>query len=141
MSGGKTTSKKLKLAERRQRAIALRKSGATFDQIAAVISREFAEPSYGKPQAYRDVKGVLETIEQQTSEEMATWRRLESERLDMASLAIARQVQAGDLQAIDRWIKLIDARAKLWGLNLPPAARPTNQAAASAIELELISKS
>lgn len=140
MAGGKASEKKIKLAERRQRAIALRKSGATFRAIAAVIVKDFPDfPNYTESMAAKDVRYMLDEINEQALEDAEALRRLESERLDMATLAIARQVQAGDLQAIDRWIKLVETRAKLWGLNLPPTDRPTNQETATAIELELIS--
>jgi hypothetical protein len=139
LAGGRASEKKVKLAERRQRAIALRKAGASYRAIAQAIVKDFPDfPNYTESMACKDVHSVLEELNDQALEDAEIMRRLESERLDLASMAIARQVQAGDLQAVDRWIKLIEARAKLWGLHLPPADRPINQDSATAIELELI---
>jgi hypothetical protein len=45
---------------------------------------------------------------------------LELERLDMATRAIAHQVEKGSLRAIDRWLRIMDRRAKLLGLDKAP---------------------
>ncbi|MEX0272604.1 hypothetical protein AB3R30_26180 [Leptolyngbyaceae cyanobacterium UHCC 1019] len=127
------------LAERRQRAIVLRKAGATYEQIATVIAREFAEfRNYSRSMAFRDVRDVLQHIEDSCFEEAAIMRRLESERLDMAMFAIHERVEEGNLYAIDRWIAIIAAQCRLWGLNLPPAERPIAETTTSEIELKLI---
>jgi hypothetical protein len=139
MAGGKASAAKVKLAERRQRAMELRKAGATFRAIAEMVANEFAEfPKYNPSMAAKDVRYLLDELNAQALEDAETMRRMETERLDLATLAIAMQVQAGNLQAIDRWIKLSDARAKLWGLYLPPAERLIQQETATAIELEII---
>jgi hypothetical protein len=138
--GGKASPKKLKLAERRDRAIVLRQQGETFEQIANKIAREFPYdfPDYNKSMAFKDVMHEFQALHQQNLEEVEALRQLESERLDKALLAIAQRVEEGNLQAIDRWLKIIHQRCLLWGLYLPATERPKAEAAPTGIELEII---
>jgi len=98
--------------DREAQALELRKAGASFPAIgqALGISDEGARKA---------VSRALARIAQQTDEAAAELRALELERLDMAQLAIARQVQQGNFGAIDRWIRLSERRAKLLGLDAP----------------------
>jgi hypothetical protein len=139
MVGGKASPKKLMLAERRQRAIVLRKAGAPYEQIATVIAREFSEfPNYSRSMAFRDVRDVLQQIQDDCFETAAIMRRLQSERLDMALVAVHDRAMSGDLYAIDRWLAIIVVQCRLWGLNLPPAERPIAETTTSEVELQLI---
>ena len=44
---------------------------------------------------------------------------LECERLDVALLAIAAKVQAGEIDAVHAWVRLCESRRKLLGLDAP----------------------
>jgi hypothetical protein len=138
VAGGKASEAKIKLAERRQRAITLRKAGASFRAIATQIAREFENPKYDESQAARDCYHSLNELSALSVEQAEAMRQLESERYDLVLMAIARQVQAGDLQAIDRWLKTVRHRCELWGLSLPPAERPKQEGGPTGIELEII---
>jgi hypothetical protein len=140
LAGGKASEKKLKLAERRHRAAALRKSSIPFRSIAKAIASEFPDdfPNYDESMAWKDVRHILKYLNDQALEDVALMRRMEDERLDVAAMAIARQVQAGDLQAIGKWLQIIERRCKMWGLDLPPADRPIADTTTSEIELQLI---
>ena len=119
MAGGKAAAKKLELAERRQTALSLRKSGASFRAIAAHISTIPGNEGYSEGRAHADVSACLKEINEKTSLDTEEYRSLELERLDTAQLAIAKKVQAGDLGAIDRWLRLSERRSKLLGLDAP----------------------
>lgn len=139
MAGGKASPEKARLTDRRQKAFALRKAGATFRAIAAQIASEFEQPKYNESLASKDIKYVLSELAELSLADAEEFRQMELERLDSAQIAIAAQVQAGDLYAIDRWIRIIEVRCKLLGLNLPAADRPAREETTGEIELQLIS--
>jgi hypothetical protein len=106
------------LAERRTLAIELRRDGLSYQGIAEVIRQDprFSD-RYSDSTAMEDCHHVLHQLNQKCMTSMADLRELELQRLDMAAFAIADQVKAGHLGAIDRWIRSIDQRCKLLGLN------------------------
>jgi hypothetical protein len=138
VAGGKASEAKIKIADRRNRAISLRKAGASFRAIATQIAAEFDLPKYDYTQAAKDCYHCLNELAALSAEEAEALRQLESDRLDMVLMSIARQVQAGDLQAIDRWLKAVSQRCVLFGLNMTPAERPKAEQGATGIELEII---
>ncbi len=138
MAGGKASPEKARLVERRQKAFALRKAGATFRAIALQVALEFQQPKYNEALASRDVAHVMTYLITLSMADAEEFRQMELERLDVAQIAIARQVQAGDLFAIDRWIRLIETRCKILGLYLPAAERPAREETTGEIELQLI---
>ncbi len=109
--GTKTTPKKIDIAERREKALELRKMGHTIRDIAEQLDIAVST-------AHEDISATLKELHQKTIESGETLRELELQRLDMALHAIALQVASGDLGAVDRWIKLSERRAKLLGLDL-----------------------
>lgn len=119
MAGGKASSRKVAIAERSAKALQLRKTGASYRAISKAIRVEFDLPTYSEAQAHRDVSKELERIGKKTSLDAHKVRTLELERLDTYLLAIARDVQAGDLSAIGRALDIASRRAKLLGIDAP----------------------
>jgi len=119
MAGGKAAAAKLAIIERRQSALSLRKSGASYRAIAAHISTRPGNEKYSEGQAHADIAACLKAINEQTSLDTEEYRSLELERLDTAQLAIASKVQSGDLGSIDRWLRISERRSALLGLNEP----------------------
>ena len=119
MAGGKAAAKKVSIIERRQTALSLRKSGASYRAIASHISLSPGNEKYSEGQAHADVTACLKALVSQTGLDTEEYRALELERLDTAQLAIAKKVQAGDLQAIDRWLRISERRSALLGLDAP----------------------
>lgn len=119
MAGGKAAAAKLAIIERRQTALSLRKSGASFRAIASHISLLPGNEKYSEGQAHADVTACLKVINEKTSLDTEAYRSLELERLDTAQLAIAKKVQAGDLGSIDRWLRISERRSALLGLDAP----------------------
>lgn len=65
------------------------------------------------------MKAALKELSKIEVEEAGHLRHLELSRLDAAMEAIADKVEAGDLFAIDRWVKLIERRCKILGIDAP----------------------
>lgn len=95
---------------RRQQMFQLRCAGASFEQIG----RQFGVSS---TVAFKLVQRVLSDIKETEKQDLAEMRAVENERIDLAARSIAGKVREGSLGAIDRWIKLLERRAKLNGLD------------------------
>ncbi|MEU2173686.1 hypothetical protein ABZ552_05615 [Nocardia sp. NPDC019219] len=96
--------------ERQTKALELRIAGATYDQIAKTL--KYAD----RTGAFRAVDAVLKRRE---STAAAEYRELEDSRLDLALRKVAPGVVAGDLKAIELWLRIHDRRVKLHGLAMP----------------------
>ena len=98
-------------AEKYRKVVELRMAGLTFDRIAAEVG--YKDRS-GSKRAY-DValeRWAVESVEQQ--------RIIQSARLDRLFYeAFSQAVASGDLNAIDRCLKIEKRRAELWGLDAP----------------------
>lgn len=114
-----TAKRKVTTAQRRTQAVALRVAGATFQQIGKQLGITDSA-------AHKLVVTALQEIATATNEQADTLRQIEIERLDLAILAIAQQVKAGNLGAIDRWVKLSESRRRLLGLDAPTRASNQN---------------
>lgn len=98
--------------ERRLQALDLRKAGASFRAIGAQLN-------ISHEQARTDVMQSLQELAHEQREKTQEYRQLELERLDRMLMAIWTQAAKGDLQAVDRALKISDRRAKLLGLDAP----------------------
>ena len=120
----KKTTKKgasdARAAERRARALDLRKAGATYRAIAA-HGREhgWAPPAYGEAMAFRDVRHELDRLASECAESAGAVRELELARLDRLQMALDKRVRDGDPQAINTAIRLSESRRKLLGVDAP----------------------
>jgi len=99
------------LIEKERNVFRYRQAGWTFDRIANVLG--YSHPSG----AHAAFKRALERIKDESlANEM---RELHRFRLEAALSAIWPEVQKGNLQAIDRMLKILDRDAKLYGLDMP----------------------
>lgn len=92
------------------KALELRKAGISYQRIAEAVGYKDASG------AWRAVKSALKKTLQEPSDDL---RKLELERLDAAASAIYPSVKQGQYGAIDRWIRIMERRAKLLGLDAP----------------------
>ena len=107
---------RLTAAERKQRAVELRKLGFSFQKIADQMG-------ISQSGAHKMVVSALQELNERTVEGAEELRRLELERLDEWLLRIAQEIKNGNvLGAIDRGIRIMDRRAKLLGLDAPQRA-------------------
>jgi prolyl-tRNA synthetase len=102
--------KKETAAERRVKALALRKMRKSYREIGKALGVSYKTVE-------RDVKAALADLTKASESEAEDLRALELASLDAAAAAIAKMVLAGNLAAIDRWLKLSESRRKLLGLD------------------------
>ena len=105
-----TVSKRARLTDRRRRALKLRMKGLTYSDIARQVG--YASPSG----AYEAVRAALESDGGAAADEI---RKLHMARLETLLEAIWDAACRGELQAIDRVLRVLDRQAKLLGLDLP----------------------
>ena len=99
-------------AERRLKALDLRKVGCSYRQIGTALK-------VSHEQARQDVMEALAALNALSLASADELRALEIERLDMAAYAIQAAVRLGDVKAINAWVRLSESRRKLLGLDAP----------------------
>jgi len=122
MAGRNSNRKEYERAERKKNALELRLAGASYRDIAQALNCSVGT-------ATNDCKEAMAEIPMQQADEMRT---VELSRLDRLQRAVWPKAVKGDLQAVDRAIKIIDRRAKLFGLDAPQQVQIT----ASDIDLD-----
>jgi hypothetical protein len=102
----------LAIEERRRRAAAYLKSGATVRQVAAALG-------CGAATACRDRQAVLRQYRQEQCDLAQDYITLELARLDACQVIIWPRVVSGRLDAIDTFLRISKARRELLGLDRP----------------------
>jgi len=97
-------------AARRARAVELRTTGLTYDQIAS-------ELGYANRGTVYHV--VSEALKAQTAEAVEQLRSLEVERLDKLQYAVWQRAMEGDVPSVHEAARCIMARCRLLGLDGP----------------------
>jgi hypothetical protein len=131
-SGPPQTAHSLKraaLIQAEKRALELRLAGASYAQIGSALGLKT------RSGAYRMVERVLVRLVQEPADQV---RALELARLDDWLLRITPQIHAGNLEALDRGLKIMARRAALLGLDLPVKVdmKLTIEAVAQRVALE-----
>ncbi|MFI5778687.1 helix-turn-helix domain-containing protein [Nocardia sp. NPDC051570] len=103
----KTSPVSIDKRKRMAQALQLRETGANYRQIAKAL-----DISTSTAHAYVD-----EAMKELTREPAESLLQLELSRLDAMLLGIWRQASRGDLQAIDRALKIMERRTKYTGLD------------------------
>jgi hypothetical protein len=98
-------------SERRAQAIALRIAGLEWQEIA----NRLGYASRGA--ACTDVSRALESNRREERAQVEELRFVESQRLDRLQVAVWAQAIAGDPRAVEAALKVMDRRAKLFGLD------------------------
>lgn len=120
MDGGPAAPAKLRAAERRQMALALRLQGGSYRQIAEQLRKNPAVPdTYSVSTAYEDVMAELRRLNTRNAELADETRRLELERLDQLHARYWGKALAGDLICLDRVLNIMNRRAQYLGLYAP----------------------
>lgn len=96
------------IAERRRKALELRKAGATYEQISDQLGYA------GRAKAWQDVREAIKDIVREPAEDVL---QIELARLDAMFLGCWAKAKAGDNVTIDRAMKIMERRAKLLGLD------------------------
>lgn len=105
-------------AERRRQILELRRGGMTLDLIgqAMGISRQ---------RVHAILKSELARTAAENAADAEELRALEVERLDCLLYGIWERAQSGELEAVDRALKIAHRRAALLGLDRPTKIAPT----------------
>lgn len=119
MKIGKTKARSIDIKQRRSKAVALRKTGATLEAVAAVIAKEFDQPKYDRTLAFRDIDAALKELNEKCTHDTEEYRRQEVEILDDCQFRLQAKVKVGDVQAIAQVVKISERRSKLLGLEAP----------------------
>ncbi len=113
MAPGNKTSKRIILAaERRIRAMELRRDGKSYSKIGE-------ELGCSATRAHKIVTEELQKVRDKLTEETSEVKTLELQRLDELFVIAFERAEAGNLSAIDRCIRLMERRARLLGLDMP----------------------
>ena len=112
------STRRVRAAIRRERAIELRIAGKNYKQIAAQIAKdEGSDKPISTPAISKLIKKGLEEIAIRTKEEAEHYRDLETERLDELLEALWLRAKQGEKDAVDQVLKIMKRRADLWGLD------------------------
>lgn len=111
MARGKAAEKG-QILERQIQALELRKSGWSYRKIGEKlgVSHETAR---------QDVEGELKVLDLGNENKRNELRQLELERLDKITNALDHWLEAGSVPAINAYLKAMERRAKLLGLDAP----------------------
>lgn len=121
-----------KKRDRAARALELRIAGATYRQIGAQL--EVSEKA-----AYYDVQDALGTLDAVVKEKAERLRELEAARLDRLNVALANGIKLGDPRAVVAAVRVMERRAKLFGLDAPTKlAGPEGEAVIAKIIMQQI---
>src|SRR5579862_738253 len=101
--------RRLNVADKRRKALELRKAGASFESIAQELG--FAN----KGGAYKAVMAALDNTAREPAHQV---RKLELERLDRLYLSVWPPALKGDGKSLDRCLQISRQRASLEGLNI-----------------------
>ena len=122
VAGAEQPAGKLGRAQRNARVIQLRLAGLTPQAVADVMTTEGHPMSAGAVSQITSKQiGALAAVTTERAEEM---RDLHLARLERALAAIWPKVLAGNLQAVDRMVKIIDKSARLSGIDKTPQVSP-----------------
>lgn len=108
----RTTGSAVKRAERRAKAIELRKQGKKWDEIGAAlgITRQSAQEMVGR---------VLDNINAYTVDQVNELREDQLEKVRTLTAVLWEPALQRDVQSLDRVVKLLEREAKLAGLDAP----------------------
>ncbi|WP_422473334.1 hypothetical protein [Endozoicomonas sp. ALB032] len=104
--------KRLKTSELKRKSLELRTLGLSYQQIGDQLS-------VSKTAAYKAVKNALQEIQEETRQLAKLNKTLDLQRLDWIIREAMKLALKGDLQAMDRIMKAIDQRAKIYGFEAP----------------------
>lgn len=111
MARGKA-SEKGKILERQLQALELRKSGWSYRKIGEKLGVSYET-------ARLDVECELKLLDDGNTDKKIELRQLELERLDKITSALDHWIEAGSVSAISAYLRAMERRAKLLGLDAP----------------------
>jgi hypothetical protein len=122
----------LETAERRAFIFKLRRAGVTYREIAERAIEKFGlerlPQGWNDLYACKDVGRELDRLRTELNESVKDLRNMQDERLNDLFVSLWPQAMRGHQGAVDRVLRIMDRRAKLWGLDKqkPSEAPPVN---------------
>lgn len=116
-----TSPRSLVALQRQQQAVELRRAGRSYREIACQVG-------IGVASAHRLVGAAIAEARTTVQEDVVELRALELSRLDGLLGTLWPKARQGDLQAVDRVLRIMERRAKLLGLDAPVKVARTNPA-------------
>lgn len=117
----KQAAQQVETQERRALTLKLRKSGATYEQIARAVIEKYGVENlprgYDSRYTYKDVARELQRLKNLVNGLAVDVKELELQRLDRMLMGVWQQAISGDLGAIKTVLRIMDRRAKLVGLD------------------------
>ncbi len=113
MAKSKGAPEKVRARERELRALELRKAGATYRRIGEHLG-------ITEQGAHKAVMRALNKLIADVSESADQLRELEVQRLDAMLLGLWDQARLGDVKAVTASLRVMERRARMLGLDLPP---------------------
>lgn len=122
-NGRKTDMERVKMEARREQVFNMRRNGASFREIARALNTTEAT-------THRDYTAVMQRVIENNNDSADAHRQLELTRLDallvrLHPLVMPSPEKSGEpvpppnLKAVDRYLRVLDMRVKLLGLNAP----------------------
>jgi hypothetical protein len=112
MPEARTSPRRIRALERRERAMALRVAGKSYADIGAALG-------VSAQRAYQYVTEELGKAAKRRAESAEAMVRLESDRIDQLWAALWPQCQKGVPRAVEVAVRLLDRRARMLGLDQP----------------------
>jgi len=106
----KTAAQRIASAEKREKALELRKMGFSYEKIGAQIG-------CSKQHVHRMVTEELGKLRACNYNKAEDLRILQAERIAFALKQVMEAINQGDIAAVDRLCRLLDREAKLFGLD------------------------
>jgi predicted transcriptional regulator len=121
----------IRAAERRAKAVELRKEGRTFNEIAAALG-------VSRAAAHKMVSGAIDELNALTIDETRALRQQQLDRIGVLMAGLFAAARRGEVAKVNAAIKLMEREAKLAGLDAPsefsgpgggpiPVAAPTSR--------------
>lgn len=106
----RASPRRIEAAEKRKRALQLRKAGVSYDQIAQQV---------GYANRGNAHKAVMQELRELPKDDAKDVLNLEVERLDQLLMALWPAAMKGHVRSSETVIRLMERRSKLLGLDAP----------------------
>jgi hypothetical protein len=126
----------IRLQKRRELALRLRLTGASFRDIARSVKEAVKEvggeyqgvatQKYNESDAFRDVVTEFHRLKETCSEKAEDILTMELQRLDEMLVGIYDPATHGDPVAVNTALRIMDRRARYLGIDAPTKIAPTN---------------
>lgn len=127
----KASERRIESAQRRAKALDLRKAGASYELIARECGYK------NRSRAHEAVNRALRALTQDRAAEVLN---LELERLDRLLFGIWETARGGELAAIDRCLRIMERRSALYGLDKLAGATDSASSSAGSIDPALAAR-